>query len=212
MPSNRWQKMPVEMDISRILIMVVFMLALSGAAGALEVIQGDGPSYPIIETSQSEKLMEQIKQQAAQKPQAQQPLVRSVQLKNYPQPATEDRLRSVDISFVLPFDLKDKDGNVLFEKGQRYNPLKDMSMPMTSMIVVDGEDQKQLEWAVEKQQEVKRAMVLICRGDSLSVLMQTGMRVYHLNDSLMEKFKIERVPCIVMQKQDVLQVVEYSMR
>jgi hypothetical protein len=209
MPSNRWRKMLLDMAFLRKVTAVLLIFAMTGAASALEVIQGDGPSYPIIETSQSEKLFDRIKQKVDQS-RGQQPPVRTVRLSRYPQPATEERLRSIDISFVWPFDLKDKNGKVLVQQGKRYNPLSVMTM--TSMIVVDGEDQRQLEWAKGKQQELKRALVLICRGDALTVTLQNKLRVYHLNDSLMERFRIERVPCTVEQKEDVLQVAEFVLR
>jgi conjugal transfer pilus assembly protein TraW len=199
------------MVFARILTAVVFMLALTDTASALEVIEGDGPSYSIIETSQDEKLIDRIKQTAVQqKTRARRQHIRSVQLKHSPQPATCDRQRLIEVSYIVPTDLKDKDGNIVVAKGQRYNPLEYVAM--TSLIVVDGENQRQLGWAVEKQKQLGRAMVLISRGDSLTATKQTGLRVYHLDDTLMEKFGIERVPCIVMQKENALKVSEFAVR
>jgi conjugal transfer pilus assembly protein TraW len=185
------------------------ILVLAASSGALEVIEGDGPFYPVIETSQGEKLAERIKQ-ARQKTRPRQSPNRSVRLTHPPRPATCDRQRRVEVGFVVPVDLRDKDGNIVAAKGQRYNPLEHMTM--TSLIVVDGENRRQLEWAAEKQKQLGRAMVLISRGDALSVMKQAGFRVYRLDDTLMEKFKIERVPCIVMQKEHALQVAEFDVR
>ena len=172
-------------------------------AHALQVIEGQGRAYPVEEVSQIKRIAEKY-QKTANRPEK----IRTVSLTKRPATASEDRIRQVDIGYTLPFDLKDSDGKVLLPKGYTYNPLAKRTM--TSLIIIDGENQQQIEWARLKKDRLKPAKVLLSNGSSMHVMQTRKLRCYHLNDQIMERFQIEKVPCTVVQKEQHLEIQEFG--
>ena len=80
---------------------------------------------------------------------------------------------------------------------------------MTSLIVIDGKKKEHIEWAKEQQKALKNAKILITKGSFLTVMRKHKLRVYHLKDIMMERFQIEKVPCIIIQKGQKLEVIEF---
>jgi ASC-1-like (ASCH) protein len=113
----------------------------------------------------------------------------------------------VDITYTLPVDIKDKDGNVLIAKGHKHNPLAKMTM--TSLIVINGEKKEHIQWAKQKKKAIKKAKILISKGSFLAIQRKHNLRVYHLKDQMVDRFQINRVPCTVIQKEQKLEITEY---
>lgn len=192
----------------RCIVTLLAIIFLTPAAHALQVIEGKGRSYPIIETSQSKAIASQYRQSAKNKP-GRRELERKwmVRLEHPPAIAREDDSRLVDITYTLPFDLKDKEGKILFAKGHRHNPLAKMTM--TSLIVIDGEKKEHIAWARQMKKTLPESKILISKGSFLTVQRKHKLRVYHLKDRMMDRFQIKRVPCTVIQKGQKLEITEY---
>ena len=124
----------------------------------------------------------------------------SVHLTQAPVPADENRTRVVDPSYTLPFDITDNDGQIIndYIKGYTFNPLD--RIKMTSLIVIDGTKEDQIRWAQSMKSELNPSKILISRGSFYGVKRKYHLRVFHLNDDIMNRMDIERVPCTVIQK------------
>jgi conjugal transfer pilus assembly protein TraW len=192
----------------RWILALSLILALTPHAVALQVLEGQGRAYPVEEESQSKKILRQYKNKAQNRTTPEE-LEKKwvVRLENEPLAAVEDTTRLVDISYTVPFDISDENGNVLIPKGYVYNPLAKINM--TSLIVIDGENDEQIEWAREKKEALKKSKILISRGSFMRVMREKRLRVYHLDDRIMERMQIRAVPCTVVQKGQYLEISEY---
>jgi hypothetical protein len=188
---------------------IVFIFMLVPCAHALQIIEGRGRAYPIEEVSQKKIIAEKIRKETEKKSKPEElENIRIVRLTNQPAIARKDRVRQVDISYTLPFDLKDRNGRIMFPKGHAYNPLSQIKM--TSLIIIDGENPTHIKWAKEQQAQLKPAKILLYKGSFLRVMRKYNLRVYHLNDRIMDRMQIETVPCTVVQKDRYLEITEYE--
>jgi conjugal transfer pilus assembly protein TraW len=193
-----------------LLLTAVFVFGLTPMAQALTVIEGQGRAYPIAEASQADQVKDayERQKQSATKPTAQE-LEKKwiVRLEKTPVAAREKRIRQVDVTYTLPFDLKDADGNIIHPEGYTFNPLSRVNM--TRLIVIDGTNEDQIRWAAGRLKELQPAKILLSKGSFVKVRRQYGIRAYHLNDQIMARMQIERVPCTVVQNGGLLEVTEY---
>jgi conjugal transfer pilus assembly protein TraW len=186
---------------------LILIVSLTPSAHALQIIEGQGRSYPIAEASQSQAIAHQY-QKAKSKPDRRKLEKKWVaKLENPPTTARQDRTRLVDITYTLPVDIKDKEGNVLIAKGHKHNPLAKMTM--TSLIVIDGQKKEHIQWARQKKKALKKAKILISKGSFLAIQRKHNLRVYHLKDQMVDRFQIKRVPCTIIQKGQQLEISEY---
>jgi hypothetical protein len=193
-----------------LLLTLLSLFQLTPDAVALTVIEGRGRAYPIAEASQAEQVRAAYNRQ---KQNAVRPTPEAleqkwiVRLEKTPATAREKRVRQVDVTYTLPFDLKDADGNIIYPEGYTYNPLERVNM--TRLIVIDGTSEEQIHWAAARREALQPAKILLSKGSFVKVKRQYGIRTFHLNDQIMARMGIERVPCTVIQSGGFLEVTEY---
>ena len=124
--------------------------------------------------------------------------------------ATRDRVRLVDISYTLDFDIPDGKGNILYPKGFTFNPLDYIVYPRT-IVVINGSDRKQVEW-LKKSSYLKNlsTVLLITDGSYYDLATELGMAVYYANSLIVERFNLMSVPRIIVQKNNLLEVTEVN--
>jgi conjugal transfer pilus assembly protein TraW len=122
--------------------------------------------------------------------------------------ATQNRVRLVDISYTLDFDIPDGKGNILYPKGFTFNPLDYIVYPRT-IVVINGTDREQVEW-FKKSSYFKNlnTALWITDGNYYDLATELGMAVYYANSSIVEGFNLMAVPCIIVQKDKLLEVTE----
>jgi hypothetical protein len=195
-----------------VVLNLAFIFCLPLDAAALTVIEGDGKAYPIVEQSQADNIKNQyIKEKKERDKLSPKELENKyvVHLTKVPDPASENRVRNVDPSYTLPFDITDSGGKIIkeYKKGYTFNPLDKITM--TSLIVIDGNKEDQITWAQKLNKEISPSKILLSKGSFIAVARKYRLRVYHLNDDIMNRMGIERVPCTVIQKGNMLEVAEY---
>lgn len=201
-------------------ILLVFALFfIAGAAYASEkgvVIPSMGKTYPIAEKDALEEigqlvqkrgpgLTEDLRKQVAEEFRRYQP----EDLASLPR-APRSRTRDVDISWVVEHNITDKDGNVLYPKGYKVNPLNHMFWPR-KLVVVDASDPAQIQWL--KQSGLLRDMkttIVISDGSFIESASEFKRRVFYLDKFLANRFKLEFTPCVAVQNKDKLRVVEFA--
>ncbi len=121
--------------------------------------------------------------------------------------AGEDRSRTFTPVSITPFDVTDKDGNLLYPAGFEYNVLDHVRLPMRIAVFRNRPDH--LEWVRRNR---KPGDVLILSGPGLNDVMDSlETPVYLLNRTIAGRLGLEHVPCIVEQEQQVLRIREFNL-
>lgn len=83
---------------------------------------------------------------------------------------------------------------------------------MPSLLIVDGEDEEQVKWAIGKKEDFSgEYMILLTNGSFKTILREYQLRVFRLTDSLQKRFEITHVPCSVIQEGNKIIVSEYEL-
>ena len=186
--SRNW---PIKGAIS-LGLLAGFLIDPLGAAHAKNLGQV-GPVYAIIETSVIKR------QKPDQKHRSQ-----SFEPMSLPTALTETE-QHLDLSYTVPWDITDAEGNIIYPEGYRFNPLEHRRF--RTMIVIDGSDESQVDWADTLEDAADpMTRIVITQGEIAAVSQRFKRRVYRLHRQVAQRFRIENVPTIVQQKGAVLAV------
>ena len=107
-----------------------------------------------------------------------------------------------DPSLTVPYDLKDHQGKVFHVKGTKINPLdyKSLTKPL---LFIDGDDQKQVDWAVVQQ---PLALIILTNGSPFELMENIDRPVYFDQEGVLtKKLGILQVPAkVTMQEKHLL--------
>ncbi len=123
--------------------------------------------------------------------------------------ASRDRVRQVDISYSVEFDVIDpSSGEVLYPRGYTFNPLDYITLHK-KIVVLDGSDQEQVEW-FNKSGYAKDPMtvLLITGGVFYEVGEKVKRSVFFATDKIIRRLQVEHVPSVAYQNQRMIEVVE----
>jgi conjugal transfer pilus assembly protein TraW len=116
---------------------------------------------------------------------------------------------SYDPSIIVPYDLKDADGNIFAKAGTSINPLSIRSLH-TALVFYDGDDSDQVKWAKKiNQKYMGKTKLILVRG---SISQQE--KIFHQpiyfdqQGKLTTHFIITHVPALVFQEGLHLQIME----
>lgn len=122
--------------------------------------------------------------------------------------ATRNRVRRVDVSYTLDFDITDGKGNNLYPKGFTFNPLDYIAYPRT-IVIISGADRQQIEWYKKSVfSKSLNTMLLITEGTYYDLSRELGVAVYYANPLFVERFNLTSVPSIIKQIDNLLEVTE----
>jgi conjugal transfer pilus assembly protein TraW len=78
-----------------------------------------------------------------------------------------------------------------------------------TIVVINGSDRKQVEW-FKKSSYLKNlnTVLWITDGSYYDLATELGMAVYYANAMIVERFNLMSVPCIIVQKNNLLEVTE----
>ena len=124
---------------------------------------------------------------------------------------TEPREYYYDPTYTVVNDIKDQDGRVFIEAGRQVNPLE--MMPLSyKMLFIDGDDEAQVKWGLEKAKKDKVKIILV-NGAIIDLMKENKVRFYFDQQGVLsEKFGIKQVPAIVEQKDLQLLIKEVKVR
>jgi conjugal transfer pilus assembly protein TraW len=117
--------------------------------------------------------------------------------------AVKDRVYRIDPTVTLSDDLLDHEGNVIFQKGSQFNPADYVTMS-GKYIVIDGTDDKQVRFALNGNYR----KIILASGDFMELTRKHKTMFYFINDILIERFQLTRVPAIIEQEGRYLSVEE----
>jgi len=108
--------------------------------------------------------------------------------------ATEDKERCFDPSITIKRDILDHAGNVFIPKGTRVNPLDHIQLGR--YIVIDGSNNKEVQYAMQGNFD----KIMIVRGNALELMQTHKRRVFFATEEIIQRFRIEKTPSIITQK------------
>lgn len=197
--------MKTKQIVISVLLCIIFVSGKSSVA-KLVIYEGDGQAYEIAEGDKTKEIAELTKIYIESKKSEDRYKVR---LKNTILKAEQDRSKRVDVTHVLKENIVGNNGELLKRAGDKYNPLENVTM--TNLIIIDGESEDQVEWAIEKEKEFSgNTKILIAKGSTKDAKNLYGIRVYRLRDDMQEFFQITHIPCTVRQDGKELVVNEYN--
>lgn len=115
---------------------------------------------------------------------------------------------TVDMTYTLQRDIKDAKGNIIYPKGYTFNPLDYVHMPF-KMVVINADDKAQVNWFTHSKYHNRiKTMLLICKGDVLSLEKKVKMPVFYADKRIVYRFHLKAVPSVIYQKGDEMYVEE----
>ncbi len=117
-----------------------------------------------------------------------------------------------DLTITVFADIKDANGTIIHKAGTRINPLENV-WSAKSLIFFDGDDVKQLNWALQEYKNKKRRTKLVLiKGAPLELMRRYDIPFYFDQaGKLSQYFELEQVPAIVRQKKDKLIISEIKL-
>lgn len=119
-------------------------------------------------------------------------------------PAQVNRLREIIPFFTLPFDIPDKDGNILYPKGFTFNPLEHLRLPIALLVVRED----QLDWALGAAGPGD--MIILSGGNALKESVEHKTPIYLLQTELADRLGLEAAPSRVWQEGARLKIEEIA--
>jgi len=175
-----------------------------------------GATYPIIE----EDAISQLKKAIAKYDWEKFKIKQKEKIKNFKPKdlvdlpvAKEDKVFKVDMTGAIKEDIIGRDGEVIYPKGYRYNPMEYVFMRRI-IVFINGKDEKQIEWYKKSPYPTDmRTMLLITDGSYLDVRKKLNtLTVYYANREIIERMGIKAVPSVAVQKGTELEVQEYALK
>ena len=191
------------------------LMSASPLEASITVVGRAGAIYPIAEQDALNELMQKVKRvdwkrQFSEIEQSVQAF-RPPDLARLPR-AKHDRTFMVDPTYILPFDIPDGKGGILYPKGFTFNPLDYVSLP-DILVFIDGADKRQLEW-FQKSPYAKspNVMVLLTSGNYPEVERKLQRPVFYAPEKITKRFRIEAVPSVLYQRGKLLEVKEFEIK
>lgn len=201
---------------------LVFLLCLQPCLGAVRDLGRWGAVYPIAEKDALEEIEEaasKVDWSGVFNPERWQERIKAFRPQDVPKlpRAPRGRVRTVDLTWTLPFDIPKVDpsgrtAGVLYPRGYTFNPLDYVTYPRT-LVVVDGADPEQLEW-FERSPYAKRAdvLLLLTDGSWYELSQRLGRPVFYALREVVDRFKLQYVPSVIRQKGRLMEVREIDVQ
>jgi len=206
MPRKRYRIFTRTLSSSAALLALAFVLSATGQAGA--AVHNLGRSGSVYGISEPDALKEiedrarsiKIDREAFRKEMEEKvALYRPFNSVSLP-PAANDRIRLVDMTYTLKFDIPDGKGGILYPKGFIFNPLEYVPFSQT-LVVLNGSREEEIEWFLASGYSKRRNVkVLLTGGDWRSVLRKIKRPVFYLTAPVAERFRLKATPSVVTVK------------
>lgn len=128
-------------------------------------------------------------------------------------PAKKNSTRIIDMTYTLPFDIKDADGRILYPKGFKFNPAKYVHLRY-SIIVINANNKKELNWLIKSKYFKNPIAYRICLTDGnwYEFIKKYKHMVYYCLPQIEKRFKLRHTISIVKQIGDKIVVKEISIQ
>jgi conjugal transfer pilus assembly protein TraW len=114
----------------------------------------------------------------------------------------------IDPTYVLPYDLRDAQGEIIYPRGYSFNPLEVMSKQGLSIripyVIINAERPEEMRWLERKLGKSARGTfhLLITNGHAYELSEKLGFPVYYLSEQVRERLAVKVTPTIIFQPQN----------
>ena len=121
------------------------------------------------------------------------------------------RIYYFDPSYVVPEDIYDHKGNLLYKAGYKVNPLNQVPL-RERLIFINGDSEQQVKFALAKREEYQGlAKIILTSGKPLELQRANKVWIYFdQHGVLTSKLGIKAVPAIVEQSGLKLKITEIA--
>jgi conjugal transfer pilus assembly protein TraW len=121
------------------------------------------------------------------------------------------RIHYHDPSYVVPEDIYDHKGNLLYKAGYKVNPLNQVPL-RERLIFINGDNEEQVKYALKKRKEYQGlAKIILTKGAPLEIQRREKVWMYFDQQGVLTvKLGIKAVPALVEQSGLRLKVTEVS--
>jgi conjugal transfer pilus assembly protein TraW len=107
----------------------------------------------------------------------------------------EPNIRKKNLVVKVGQDIHDADGNLLVVKGSKFNPFENLPDNNKTLVFIDGDDNVQVNWAVEEYNKNKETHVVLIQGKPIEIARARQVPIYFdQSQAYISRFGIERVP------------------
>lgn len=177
---------------------LAFLLALSSSASALAPT---GKTYPIAEPDALQEIQQRSSQVDTRKVMADFDISKAI--KPYPLPHS----RTTRVRYHIPWytsdiDVPDKDGNIIYPKGYRFNPLEYVHYPRRIIVATAGQ------FDAMKADLRPSDMLIMTEGDYTKANDSLPQAVFVLDELVRSRLDIQVVPSVIEQHGKTFKVLE----
>jgi conjugal transfer pilus assembly protein TraW len=125
----------------------------------------------------------------------------------------EPRSWLFDPSIVVPRDFADHRGRVFARAGSRVNPLQRMPDYDRVMLFIDGDDARQVDWAIGQMREhgEHRTRMVLTKGAPLELMRSRRVQFFFDQEAkLVTHFQIRQVPARITKEGERLRIEELN--
>ena len=128
-------------------------------------------------------------------------------------PAKKQRSFTFQLSYTLPYDIRDINANVIYPEGFTFNPLDYIHYPFV-LVVIDGIDDKHISWFLKNRQKLGgiNTKVLVTRGNIMVLAEKLNQPVYFVTPEIVKTFNLKYIPCTIRQIKNRIEVTEYVVK
>ncbi len=116
----------------------------------------------------------------------------------------------IDTTYETEFDVMDTNGNILYPKGFRYNPLDYIQLPY-EIIFINAKNKEELVWAKQYAGNAGYK-ILITSGTYKNASEALKAHVFFATDHIIKRFQIKVTPTIVAQKKNKMYLTEVFLK
>ena len=123
--------------------------------------------------------------------------------------SSSERIYYYDPSYIVPEDIYDQNGNLLYKAGYKVNPLGKVPL-RERLIFVSGNNEYQVRYALKKREEYGgAAKIILTSGKPLDIQRKEKVWIYFDQQGVLTtKLGIKAVPAIVEQSGLRLEITE----
>lgn len=127
--------------------------------------------------------------------------------------ATQYREYCIDPSIVVPYDLKDHEGQIFQKAGTKYNPLGPTPL-RTKLVFIQGDDEDQVRWVQETFFDLDiKVKVILVSGAPFALMESWDKPVFFDQGGVItSKLEIKAVPAVVEQEGRHLKISEIYLK
>lgn len=121
----------------------------------------------------------------------------------------ERRVREFDPTYIVSRDIRDHEGRLIHAAGASINPLDTVGLP-EKLLFIDGDNEKQVAWALNLQRTGKHSLkMILVNGSPMELMNKHHTRFYFDQKGIMTlKLGITQVPAVVTQNGAKLRIEE----